>query len=499
MPRDTRPRMKSIRLPAGLFKYDPAKPLGKPGGFGQVFAGMTAEGVEVAVKKLHVSAADAAHRELRIAEEFRGRTFQHVIPFIDSGEDADSGGYFVIMPRAERSLQAAIEGGGQHDSTDVASILLQIVSGLIEVGDLIHRDLKPDNILFHEARWKVADFGIARFTEEATSTNTLKDCLSPNYAAPEQWRFEHATHATDVYALGCVAFCLLTGKPPFTTNPAEEHQHAPVPSFQCADSRVSSLVNIMLRKLPQTRPELSRIRNLLAGIAATPRRTSATDPQSVLASAGAQVAETEQRLQAEQAAAMAVRRTRMQLAKGALAILEENAERLWVKIHGDAPAAKRERDGILRCKLGQGLLLIDCLQHSYLEEGSFKRCGWDIICVAEARVIQEARREYIWSSSLWYAKPRNGSDYRWYEISFWRMDHAGYQPFACSDLDDADFALSNIMHLVNVASGPTIIDDEKEDEFHTRWMWLLAKASIGKLSQPSTLPINQWPPNLVYG
>jgi len=74
-------------------------------------------------------------------------------------------------------------------------------------------DLKPDNILYHDGKWKIADFGIARFVEEATASNTLKEFLSPWYAAPEQWRLERATHGTDVYALGCIAFCLLTGKP----------------------------------------------------------------------------------------------------------------------------------------------------------------------------------------------------------------------------------------------------------------------------------------------
>lgn len=490
-------RVNTIKLTNGIFKYDPAKPLGKRGGFGQVFAGLTAEGVEVAVKKLHVSAADAAHRELKIAEEFKGRTFQHVIQFIDSGVDADTGDYFVIMPRAKHSLQAAIESSGPFSTNDTASILLQIVLGLIEADDIVHRDLKPDNVLFHDAKWKVADFGIARFTEEATSSNTLKDCLSPHYAAPEQWRFERSTHATDVYALGCVAFCLLTGNPPFTTNPVEEHQRAPVPSFPCDDPRISSLVNMMLRKLPPTRPELNRVKNLLSDITATPHQTKAASAHSALASAGAQVAESEQRIQAEQEAARAVRRARKELATGALQILEDNAERLWGKIHGEAPAANRASGSILKCELGDGALAINYVQDH--EQDAFQRCRWDVISAGEVAVIQRGHRAYIWSSSLWYAKPKNSSDYRWYEISFRSLNYDRYQPFACSNWDDADLALAPIMHVVDTAFGPVIIDDEKEDEFHARWMWLLGKASIGKLSQPSTLPISQWPPNLVYG
>src|SRR5262249_32726442 len=148
-------------------------------------------------------------------------------------EDADTGDYFVVMPRADGSLQNSVDKGSPLAAADAAAAMLQIVKGLIEVGELVHRDLKPDNVLFHDGKWKIADFGIARFVQDATASNTLKECLSPYYAAPEQWRSERATHATDIYALGCVGFCLLTGKPPFCSNPAQEHQHASLPAFTC--------------------------------------------------------------------------------------------------------------------------------------------------------------------------------------------------------------------------------------------------------------------------
>ena len=170
------------------------------------------------------------------------------------------------MPKAEDSLQNKVNKNGPLAPTEAASILLQIVKGLIEVGELVHRDLKPDNVLFHEAKWKIADFGIARFVEETTVSNTLKDCLSPYYAAPEQWRLERATHATDVYALGCIAFSLLVGKPPFTKDPQAEHQSAPVPPLSCVETRLTTLTNMCLRKVASSRPSLSRVRDLLADI-----------------------------------------------------------------------------------------------------------------------------------------------------------------------------------------------------------------------------------------
>jgi serine/threonine-protein kinase len=488
--------MVTIKLPNGVFEYDPALPLGQAGGFGQVFSGKAANGEEVAVKKLHMSAANIAHRELRIAEEFRGKAFQHVIPFIDSGEDADSGGYFVIMPRAERSLQATVDNGPLK-AGEAAKVLLEIVNGLIEVGDIVHRDLKPDNILLHQGRWKVADFGIARFIEEATSGQTLKGFVSPHYAAPEQWRLERATHATDTYALGCITFCLLTGKPPFTTNPSEEHQNAQVPSFICDDTRLISLVHLMMRKPPASRPVLSRVRDLLIAINAKPQQAGGTDSLSLLAEAGAVLSEREQALEAQQKAHEAALRERAQLTAEAVEILAGNVERLWGKIHAQVANANRRPDKELICSLGMATLSVPrCVP---VESGLFKQSGWDILVATHIAVHQVVPKkgECYWSSSLWYGKPKNGSELRWYEVSFSDLRRGTTVPFACGEDEDVDLALSPLMHAVNVVFGPAIADDEKEDEFHERWIWLLAKASLGKLSQPSSLPINVWPPHLL--
>jgi len=110
---------------------------------------------------------------------------------------------------AEKSLEDEVQDQGNLPENKVVEILIQIVTGLDEVRDIIHRDLKPDNVLLHKNKWKIADFGIARFVEESTSLNTLKGYLTPPYAAPEQWKMERATHATDVYALGCIGYKLL--------------------------------------------------------------------------------------------------------------------------------------------------------------------------------------------------------------------------------------------------------------------------------------------------
>ena len=132
------------------------------------------------------------------------------------------------------SLGRAIDGGEINDEVEAAVIMSDIARGLREVSDIVHRDLKPANILHHDGRWKIADFGIARLVGAVTSARTLKKALTPEYAAPEQWRGERATPATDVYALGCIGYALLTGSPPFACDTEVElgDQHLRQPRHQ---------------------------------------------------------------------------------------------------------------------------------------------------------------------------------------------------------------------------------------------------------------------------
>jgi serine/threonine protein kinase len=109
-----------IRLPRGEWFYDPVRLLGPAGGFGEVFEGKNHAGQLVAVKRLKVTAGEAAHRELKIADELAGKSFEHVLAVLDSGEDSERGGYFVVMPRADRSLadELGMRGGATFGRSD---------------------------------------------------------------------------------------------------------------------------------------------------------------------------------------------------------------------------------------------------------------------------------------------------------------------------------------------------------------------------------------------
>lgn len=490
--------MLTVRLPTGIFHYDPTQPLGPAGGFGQVFAGTTVDGEPVAVKKLHFEAGDAAHRELDIARELQGQKFHHVIGFIDAGLCADSGSYFVVMPRADFSLAQRLRQIGRVDPMVAADILSQIAAGLAEVAALVHRDLKPGNILWHETQWKIADFGIARFVEDATSARTLKKCLSPHYAAPEQWRYERATAATDVYALGCIAFELLAGKPPFTADPEKEHQSAPLPPLTCTDPRLTSIVSLMLRKAPAARPAVSRVQAILREVAAAPV-VAKPGPLSELAEVGAAVASAAQCLEAEKEAKSRLDRDRNLLHDEAQVMLAENVERLWRKIHLQVPAAERSDERRNPCnvkiRLGPAMVEIGRIVGKMVRMEEFTHSKWDVVTSSTLTVRNGAGPQYSWEVSLWFVKRPTDSDYRWMEAGYFAPFHARTAPFSANGYREADLCAGPLTSGVQFAWGPVPIDGEHEDAFHDRCIWLFAKAAKGQLREPGHLPFH-WPPQM---
>jgi hypothetical protein len=474
--------------------------LGPEGGFGVVYPGSGDEHQDVAVKKLKLEAHEAAHRELRIAEEFIGRTFRHVLPFLDAGQDAESGFYFVVMPRAEKSLEDELQSGRTWEDVDAAGILLEIAEGLSEVPDVVHRDLKPGNILLHEERWKVADFGIARFVEESTSLRTLKECLSPRYAAPEQWLYERSSNKTDVYALGCIGYALLTGHPPFPGPRGEEyreqHLHESPPQLEKHNVLLRSLLAIMLRKNPEIRPSLSRVVQLLKNIIDGTPKPGNGRGLSALARAGALVAEREALEEAKRNAEAANRAQRGSLAQEAKKILSRIVDTMFESIHDSAPAAVRRssRGGTIAViQLGHATLELNYLFYGTdIPEGSFPASGWDVVVGAKVTVKQEAP-VYLWSSSLWYARVSLRDSYRWFEVSYFTnafvMARPPFEPYALEDIAMADEAASPVMGMHQIAYGPKPIDDEDTAQFCERWAELLAKACEGKLGPPSHLPL----------
>ena len=218
------------------------------GGFAQVFLACSSNS-QTAVVKL-IPKVPGSHREL-LFENLEGVT--NVMPTLESGETDDY--WALVMPRAENSLSDyLVEMGGHLTVSSAVSVLIDVVETLAEIEDrIVHRDIKPDNILMLNDRWHLADFGISRYAEATTAPDTLKHAMTPSYAAPEQWRGERATSATDVYALGVVAYELLTGRRPFDgPDYRRQHLEEQVDAITGIPERVRSLVNECLFKAPRS-------------------------------------------------------------------------------------------------------------------------------------------------------------------------------------------------------------------------------------------------------
>jgi eukaryotic-like serine/threonine-protein kinase len=492
----------TIRLTSKVWEYDDSKPLGQAGGFGEVFVG-SGECGDVAIKRLKISADQAAHRELKIGQQLMQSSFAHVVPVLDVGQDSESDRYFIVMPVCEFSLQDKINEAKDAVKVEIAkSAIIDIILGLSEVTNITHRDLKPANVLYHEGSWKIADFGIAKFVEDSTSMDTLRNSLTPTYAAPEQWKGERPTTATDIYALGCIIHALFTGSPPFNgtiDDIRESHLHAAPESLAVLAPRFSAFVSCMLRKHPDARPTLDRCAKVLSDLDVVIANSDSC--HSLIEEAAKQVAEKEAEEEAINHAASTLRRERNELFSDAIDNFLAIKDNLFSRIKESSESVKIDNRG--RLIFGDASLDItrqpDILQDHVMAlhtrgRKPYSYTGWDVIGWTIISLTCR-KTSYSWSSSLLFADLRDGNGYRWYEVAFWswEQDASRSEPFGLEGYKaDIDFACGRITHNVNVAYGPLPIDSEDEMSFISRWMVLVAKAATGNLIRPSNMPITDF-------
>ena len=194
------------------------------GGMALVFlAHDTKHGRRVAVKVLRpeVSGAIGADRFVREIRIAAGLTHPHILPLHDSGQVDDI--LYYVMPYVEgESLRHRLEREKQLSLDDALRIVFEIADavGHAHTLGIVHRDLKPENVLLEAGHAVLSDFGIARaitVAGGASLTSTGIALGTPAYMSPEQALGDGNIDArSDVYALGCLAYELLAGEPPFT-------------------------------------------------------------------------------------------------------------------------------------------------------------------------------------------------------------------------------------------------------------------------------------------
>lgn len=242
------------------------------GGMSRVFvATENALGRRVVIKVLppELGAAlsvDRFRREIQLAA-----SLQHplIVPLISAGSDQVL--LYYTMPYIEgESLRARVAREGELPIADVLRILRDVAEALSYAHErgVIHRDIKPDNVLLARQHALVTDFGVAKAltaaTEAGSATSAGMALGTPAYMAPEQAAADpHTDHRADIYALGVLAFEILCGRPPFlgaspqsvlaahmTTTPEPSSAHRP-----SVPAALDALVSSCLEKKPADRPQ----------------------------------------------------------------------------------------------------------------------------------------------------------------------------------------------------------------------------------------------------
>ncbi len=188
---------------------------------------------------------------------------QNVVIVFDAGVDGDD--RFIVMELVEGpTLRELLDEEGSVGPERAAEVASAVASALefAHDHDVVHRDVKPANVLLPRGGVKLADMGIATLLSPDALTMTLSALGTARYTSPEQALGEPVDGRSDLYSLGCVLFEMLTGRTPFEGDLAAlsyAHAHTPAPRVRSIDAAIPAaideLVAAMLEKDPAYRPQ----------------------------------------------------------------------------------------------------------------------------------------------------------------------------------------------------------------------------------------------------
>jgi serine/threonine protein kinase len=254
------------------------------GAFGEVYraAGETT-GLVVAVKLLPVGALAspdfkiALLNEIRAAQQVKHPNVVQVL-YVNDGAASQIGPYAVMEYVSGGSLAKVLRAGTLIPLSRALEMMIDIAQGARAINEkLIHRDIKPDNILIEGSKLKIGDFGISKFVDERTRLHTFKGGQHIAYMAPEGWQNQSNTVYLDVYSVGLVFYEILTLKHPLlrhVNDPSNfldwEKAHL---YQQCPDVRtlrsdvplsIAQLLACMVSKRPGDRPFWDEVLKVLS-------------------------------------------------------------------------------------------------------------------------------------------------------------------------------------------------------------------------------------------
>jgi serine/threonine protein kinase len=239
-------------------QFDIIREIGR-GGFGIVYLAKGNDNRDYALKTIiSTTRSDAELSFKREVESTFDLSHNNLLSIIDYGS-ANINAAQVLFIASEYCpggdyRDVFTKRGKNYPIDSIIDEFKQILSGLGYLHTrIVHRDLKPENILVVGNVLKIADFGLAKFVDEATKTLTFKGSGTPQYMAPEIWRGQHATAAADLYAIGVMLFEALTGRPPFEAEDTialrDLHLYEPAPRAKSLNSSVPDVIDGLVKKL----------------------------------------------------------------------------------------------------------------------------------------------------------------------------------------------------------------------------------------------------------
>jgi serine/threonine-protein kinase len=211
----------------------------------------------VAIKLMHreySSVPDQLERFRREARSAAGLSHPHVVTVIDAGEDA--GHPYIVLEYVEgETLKDRIRREGALPAGEAVAYAIEIGRGLEAAhgARLVHRDIKPQNVLLDtEGRAKVTDFGIARSLEADGMTQAGRVLGTTDYVSPEQALGETVTEQSDIYSLGICLYEMLAGSVPFGGDThvavAMKHVRDPMPDIRGSRPDISASLAAVLER-----------------------------------------------------------------------------------------------------------------------------------------------------------------------------------------------------------------------------------------------------------